>query len=317
MSKTGPGCAHRDGISLAELFQMFPDEEAARLWIESVIWPTGPVCPRCGAQDRVKPTPNGKPLPYWCGDCRGHFSVRMGTALERSKVPLRKWAIAIYLELTSLKGVSSMKLHRDLGVTQRTAWFMLHRIREAWAQDSGELFDGPAEADETYVGGKVKNWPLSKRKAKGKKGTGGVGKTPVMAVIDRPTKRIRAKVLPDTVMMTITDFVRAGLKPGAALYTDEATAYTRLPEYAHEAVNHSAFEYVRGPVHTNSLESFWSMFKRAYHGTYHHLSAKHLQRYMNEFAGRHAIRDAGTLAQMEATTRGLVGRRITYRELTS
>ena len=203
MSKTGPGKAHRTGISLPEVFAMFPDEESARLWIESVVWPDGPVCPRCGAQDRVKPTPNGKPLPYWCGDCRGHFSVRMGTALERSKVPLQKWAIAIFLELTSLKGVSSMKLHRDLQVTQRTAWFMLHRIREAWAQDSGGLFEGPAEADESYFGGKVKNWPLSRRKAKGKRGTGTIGKTPVAAVLDRPTKRIRAKVLPNTQIPTV------------------------------------------------------------------------------------------------------------------
>ena len=314
MSKTGPGRAHRDGITLTELFRMFPDEETARLWIESVIWPDGPVCPRCGMTDRIKPTPNGKPLPYWCGDCRGHFSVRIGTALERSKVPLQKWAIAIYLELTSLKGVSSMKLHRDLGVTQRTAWFMLHRIREAWAQDSGELFDGPAEADESYFGGRKKNRPVSERKLEGR---GVAGKTPIAAVLDRPTKRIRAKVLSNTKIPTVQRFVRSGLKPGAALYTDEATAYERLPEFVHEAVKHSAYEYVRGRAHTNGLESFWSTLKRAYHGTYHHLSAKHLQRYVDEFAGRHNVRDADTLAQMEVTARGLVGRRITYDKLTS
>ncbi|MCY4429016.1 MAG: IS1595 family transposase [Rhodospirillales bacterium] len=142
-------------------------------------------------------------------------------------------------------------------------------------------------------------------------------KTPIAAVLDRPTKRVRARVLPDTIMRTITDFVRSGLKPGAALYTDEATAYTRLPEYDHEAVKHSALEYVRGEAHTNGPESFWSTFKRAYHGTYHHLSTKHLQRYVDEYASRHNVRDADTLAQMEATARGLVGRRITCRELTS
>ena len=314
MSKTGPGKAYRTGISLPELFVMFPDEESARLWIESVVWPNGPVCPRCGAQDRVKPTPNGKPLPYWCGDCRGHFSVRMGTALERSKVSLQKWAIAIFLELTSLKGVSSMKRHRDLQVTQRTAWFMLHRIREAWSQDSGGLFDGPAEGDESYFGGRKKNRPLSQRKLVGR---GVAGKIPVAAVLDRPTNRILAKVLPNTKIPTVQQFVRSGLKPGATFYTDEATAYERLPEFKHEAVKHSVFEYVRGQAHTNGLESFWSTLKRAYHGIYHHLSAKHLQRYVDEFATRHGIRDADTLEQMEATTRGLVGRRITYKELTS
>ena len=182
------------------------------------------------------------------------------------------------------------------------------------------LFDGPAEADETYFGGKVKNWPLSKRKAKGRKGRGTFALTPVAGVIDRPTQ-----AHPDEGPPGYGHADRRGLCPGwrqagsGPLYRRVATAYTRLlrADYDHEAVKHSAFEYVRGPVHTNSLESFWSTLKRAYHGTYHHLSKKHLQRYMNEFAGRHAIRDAGTLAQMEATTRGLVGRRITYRELTS
>ena len=314
MSKTGPGKAHRIGITLPELFGMFPNEEAARLWIESVVWPYGPVCPRCGAQDRVGPTPAGKPLPYWCGDCRRHFSVRMNTVFERSKVSLQKWAIAIYLETTSLKGVSSMKLHRDLGVTQRTAWFMLHRIREVWADRRQEPFRGPVEADESYFGGKKKNRPISQRRLEGR---GVAGKIPVVAVLDRPTKQISAIVPKDTKVPTLQAFVRSEVQPGAVLFTDEATAYQGLTDFEHEAVKHSVFEYVRGQIHTNHLESFWSMLKRAYHGTFHKISRKHLQRYVDEFAARYEMREQDTLSQMEQTTRSAAGRRITYRELIS
>ena len=311
---SGPGKSHRIGITLPELFGMFPDEESARLWIESVIWPYGPVCPRCGAQDRVKPTPNGKPMPYWCGDCRRHFSVRMNTVFERSKVPLQKWAIAIYLETTSLKGISSMKLHRSLGVTQRTAWFMLHRIREVWADRHKEQFQGPVEADESYFGGKKKNRPLSQRRLEGR---GVAGKIPVVAVLDRPTRQIAAMVPPDTKVPTIQRFVRSEVQDGATLYTDEATAYQGLVDFKHEAVKHHVFEYVRGQIHTNHLESFWSMLKRAYHGTFHKISRKHLQRYVDEFAARYEMRDSDTLSQMEQTTRSAVGRRITYKQLTA
>lgn len=314
MKKSGPGKAYRRGLSLAQLFDLFPDEESARIWFEKQLWPHGPTCPLCGAQDRVKATVNQKPLPYWCGDCRRHFSVRMGTALERSRVSLRKWAIAIYLDATSLKGVSSMKLHRDLGVTQKTAWFMLHRIREAWSHEMRVQFTGPAEADETYFGGRKKNKPLSQREVWGR---GLAGKTPVAGILDRRTKRVVAKVLPDNRHPTIKGFVRANLKEGATLYTDEGTGYRDLWDFDHEAVKHSILEYVRGPVHTNSIESFWSMLKRAHMGTFHKLSVKHLQRYVNEFAGRYNMRELDTHQQMRVVAYGLAGRRLTYDDLTA
>ena len=314
MKKSGPGKAYRTGISLAQLFDLFPDEESARVWFEKQCWPEGPVCPLCGAQDRVKATPGQKPLPYWCGDCRRHFSVRMGTALERSRVSLRKWAIAIYLENTSLKGVSSMKLHRDLGVTQKTAWFMLHRIREAWAHDRARKFVGPVEADETYFGGLKKNKPKHRRNVWGR---GKAGKTPVAAILDRSTKQVVARVLPDNRVPTIEGFVRSNLRYGATLYTDEGTGYRDLWDFEHEAVKHSILEYVRGDVHTNSIESFWSMLKRAHKGTFHKMSVKHLQRYVNEFAGRYNMRELDTLQQMRMTAYGLVGRRLTYDRLTA
>ena len=154
MSKSAPGKSHREGMTLIQLMDMFPTEEAATEWFEGVIWPEGRHCPKCGSKRTCNAS--HRKMPYWCSDCRSYFSVKTGTAMQASKVPLRKWAIAIYLVMTSLKSVSSMKLQRDIGVSQPTAWFMLHRIREAWA-GSDEPFDGPVEIDETYFGGKRKN----------------------------------------------------------------------------------------------------------------------------------------------------------------
>ena len=313
MAKKAPGKAHREGVTLVQLMDMFPDEATATAWFESVIWPDGERhCGKCGSV-RTREVPNAKPMPYWCADCRSYFSVRTGTPVARSAVPLRKWAIAIYLCLTSLKSVSSMKLHRDIGVSQPTAWFMLHRIREAWALDDDDQFEGPVEVDETYMGGKRENMPKSKRKEL--TGRGAVGKTAVVGVKDRETNEVRAKVVAGTDKPTLQRFVREHTAPGARLYTDEHGSYAGMPEFAHEAVNHSVSEYVRGMAHTNGIESFWSMLKHAHKGTFHKISPKHLQRYVHEFAGKHNIRDSGTVAQMRDTVARLVCRNLLYRDL--
>ena len=165
MAKKAPGKSHREGLTVVELMDMFPTEEAATEWFESIIWPDGRHCPKCGSV-RTREASHAK-MPYWCSDCRSYFSIKTGTAMQRSKIPLRKWAIAIYLCLTNLKSVSSMKLQRDIGVSQPTAWFMLHRIRQAWAVGHDDQFDGPVEVDETYFGGKRKNYEQGKAQGVG------------------------------------------------------------------------------------------------------------------------------------------------------
>ena len=306
----GPGKAHREGVSLIDLGDMFPDEATATAWFESYVWPSGRYCPRCGGAETAETTGN---MPYWCPACRRRFSVKVGTAMERSKVPLRKWAFAIYLEMTSLKGVSSMKLHRDLKVTQKTAWFMLHRIREAWGQEQDGLFAGPVEMDETFFGGREANKHAHKKQRLGR---GGVGKAVIAGAKDRATNEVRAEVVEATDAKTLQGFVADHAAPGATVYTDEAAAYKGMP-FKHESVCHSAGEYVKEMAHTNGMESFWATLKRAHKGVYHKISPKHLDRYVRQFAGKHNDREADTIAQMQNVVAGMVGKRLMYKELTA
>ena len=213
MAQQAPGKHHREGISLIELTELFPDEETAREWFESHVWPDGQHCPRCGST-RTHEASHAK-MPYRCSDCRSYFSVKTGTALEGSKIPLRKWVFAIYLEVTSLKGVSSMKLHRDLKVTQKTAWFMLHRLREAWAHEKSDSMAGPVEVDETYIGGKRKNMPKAKRAAL--TGRGAIGKTAVVGAKDRASNRVAARPVSSTDKLTLQRFVSEHSACGATV----------------------------------------------------------------------------------------------------
>ena len=245
MAQKAPGKSHREGISLMELAEMFPDEESATKWFEALVWPNGERdCPRCGSLE-TRRAAKSSGLPYYCPACKRAFSVRIGTALERSKVPLRKWVFAIYLEMTSLKGVSSMKLHRDIGVTQKTAWFMLHRIREAWVSQRTRRYVGPVEADETFIGGKRKNMSLSRRKAMGKAGRGAVGKAVVAGAKDRDSNHISAAVVRGTDALSLQGFVLDRSHEDTKVYTDESASYRGIRR-DHETVNHSVSEYVRG-----------------------------------------------------------------------
>ena len=290
---------------------MFPDETAARAWFKAESWPDGRYCPRCGSTDTHECAHTK--CPYRCRDCRKYFSVKTGSAMVGSPIPLRLWAIALYLEVTRPKGVSGAQLAKDIGVIQKTAWFLLHRIREAWVEDQAAPMPGPVEADETHVGGLFKNMHAKTRRARRKEPNR--GKTIVAGVRDRNTRRVHARVVAQADRATLQGFVRQHVEPGARLYTDEAAACKGTPGVVHESVNHSAGEYVRGKAHTNGMESIWSLFKRAYHGTFHQVSPKHLQRYVNEFAGRQGLRDEATIEQMKAVACGMIGRRLMYRDL--
>jgi transposase-like protein len=243
-------------ISTFELFDLFPDEESARVYLEARLWPTGTVCPTCQAQDRITTRANGY---YRCNACQLDFTVRTGTIFERSHVPLHKWVYSMYLLVTARKGISSLQLAKEIGVTQKTAWFVLGRLREA-------------------CGGQI--------------------------------EKLRG---------TVQNEIHGAVEAGSQLYTDEFGAYTDLDGlfFRHDTVNHSAGEFVRGHAHTNGIESVWAVLKRGLHGVYHHASAKHLFRYVDEFTfrlnegnvARHSLR------RLDSFVDATKGKRLTYRRL--
>ena len=299
-----PGKNFRKGITLMELFRKFPDNETAEKWFESRIWRNSRKCPTCSNPDTV---PARHPtMPYYCYMCRSHFSVKKGTVMERSHISYQHWAIATYLFATNLKGVSSMKIHRDLGITQKSAWFLVHRLRESLKTLAGvDSMDGPVEIDEVYLGGLEKN--------KHKEDKGKNRKTAVVGIKDRSTNKISAQPVSETTMLRLENFIESKTSKEAKKYTDENTSYGRLQN--HESVRHSVGEYVRGQAHVNGMESFWSMVRRGYDGVYHHISEDHLHRYINEFAGRHNVRSMDTIEMMGTVAENMMGQRLTYQAL--
>ena len=304
----------QDKVSFYKFFQQFPDEASAEKFFAEKRWGKDGkdrFCPHCGGFRTVRTKDK---MPYRCKDCRKRFSVRTGSILAESKVPFHKWLMAAYLLNTNLKGVSSMKLARDLDIQQRSAWFLAHRIREAMKEEGG-LFTSPTEADECYIGGLEKNKHASKRKHEGR---GGKGKAVVLGVKERESKKVRVKVAPDTKGETLPGFIGSHVAEGTTVYTDEHKGYSPIAvEYDRKSIKHSLGEYVDGQIHINSMESFWSMLKRGYIGTYHCLSEKHLQKYADEFATRHNSRPLPTMKQIGRTVDGMKGKRLKYKELIS
>ncbi|MCY3637459.1 MAG: IS1595 family transposase [bacterium] len=312
--RKAPGRNERNGITLFELFKMFPTDEAAEQWLIERRWPNRIACVSCGSVN-VQTGAKHRTMPFRCREkgCAKKFSIRTGTVMEASNLGYQTWVFAIYIVTTSLKGVSSMKLHRDLGISQKSAWFVLHRLREAMRGEDF-LMCGPVEADETYVGGLEKN----KHKDKKMKAAGGpVGKAIVAGVKDRCSNRVSARVVPDTKAATLTRLVADHVEPGTEVFTDEARGYLPLSRmgFDHASVKHSVGQYVDGMAHTNGMESFWSLLKRGYHGTYHQMSYEHLHRYVAEFQHRHNERPKDTIDQMAGMVKQMDGRRLSYEQL--
>lgn len=301
-------------MTIFEAFERFPSNEYAEQWFERQRWGEQHEdfhCPWCGCIGKTKTMPDRKPMPYRCGHCHRFFSVRTRTVMAHSNLSYQKWAVAIYTFICYPKGISSFQLHRHLGVTQKTAWFIEHRIRKAFEQKGVPQFEGPVEVDETYLGGKRHNQRSKPRLPI--KGRGVVGKEIVVGMRDRRTKQVRLEHLPNTKRKTLHKFVKKYARDGVKLYTDEHASYQGLPN--HETVQHKKREFSRGKVSTNGIESVWALLKREYHGTYHHWSPKHLQRYLDEASGRYNLKDKGTDEQMRSIVTGMVGKRLLYREL--
>ena len=305
----------------------FHDEEAAFEALERIIWPNGPTCPLCGAMDRIHPLEGVKDKKgrvrlglKKCYHCRGQFTVRKATVFEDSKIKLHIWLQAAHLMCSSKKGISSNQLHRTLDVTLKTAWFMSHRLREAMREGHFPDTLGGAgkivEADETYVGGKEKNKHASKRLNAGR---GAVGKEPVLSLVERGG-RVRSQHVTDVSAKTLRPILTAQIDKATRLMTDEAAVYPAVGrEFAeHGSVNHSIGEYVRGDIHTNTAEGYFSVFKRGIYGTYHHVSQQHLKRYLAEFDFRYNERAKLGIEDQERTTRalrGIIGKRLMYKDL--
>lgn len=304
--------------TLQEAILYFADEQRCLEFLSDLRWPDGPACPHCGSQ-RVSFLERQRR--FQCSTRHAHrqFSVKVGTIFEDSPLPLSKWLPAIWLIGNAKNGISSYEIARGLNVTQKTAWFMLHRIRLAMQDDDKGPFSGKVEVDETYIGGKARNMHKSKRE-KIPDRRGGMGKVAVMGLLERHSKtgksRVRTKIIADTSRRTIPNAVREDVTVNSELYTDALYSYNDLnDEYIHNVIDH-AEKYVDGQIHTNGVENFWSLLKRAIRGSYVSIEPFHLFRYLDEEAFRFNSRNTDDSTRFQKATIGISGKRLTYSQLT-
>jgi len=303
--------------TLVEAIRYFSAPQAAFDFMVKLRWPDGVKCPRCGSQD-VRFISTRKLWECKCCDKKKQFSVRVGTIFEDSALPLEKWLAAIWMIANDKNGVSSYEVHRAIGVTQKTAWFMLHRIRLAMQTGTFEKFSGEVEADETYVGGKARNMHAERQRRRGR-GTGGIGKAIVMGLLQRNCKgkpsTVKIKHVPNARRETVQGEIFKNVEPGSQVFTDALKSYEKLgPDYVHEAINHAEC-YVRGNVHTNGLENFWSLLKRAIRGTYVSVEPFHLFSYLDEEAFRFNRRKDNDAGRFLSVASSVIGKRLTYEAL--
>jgi transposase-like protein len=303
----------RSTISTFKLFELFPNEPSARKYLEGRLWKDGVTCPECKSKERITTRRDGF---YRCNACKLDFTVRTGTIFERSHVPLHKWLYAMYLLVTARKGISSLQLGKEIGITQKSAWFVLHRLREACGTELEKL-QGTIEVDETFFGGEENNRHMYERIHKPRQRS---EKAAVVGLRQRDGYTV-AKVTESIGGLALRGLIHKHVAPGSRIVTDEAPGYKRIGSqgYTHEAVKHVAGEYVRGDAHTNSIESVWAVMKRGEHGVYHHMSKKHLGRYVDEFTFRLNQGNVArhTTERLDSFVDAIRGKRLTFARLTA